>query len=127
MKRSDYQAVVKDLADALKMNWAYGVEFVEVDPKILGTQSFANVENQAERKELEDLFSVDKTAFWACMAPQFSLVILFGMSSSCPFIPGLRLVQRREEVWESGSRETQGCKPPLRRRDRARGSPRRPH
>jgi hypothetical protein len=53
--------VVKDLADALKMNWAYGVEFVEVDPKILGTQSFANVENQDERKELEELFSVDKT------------------------------------------------------------------
>jgi endonuclease/exonuclease/phosphatase family metal-dependent hydrolase len=60
MKRSDYRAVVKDLADALKMNWAYGVEFVEVDPKILGTQSFAAVENQDERKELEDLFSVDK-------------------------------------------------------------------
>jgi endonuclease/exonuclease/phosphatase family metal-dependent hydrolase len=60
MKRSDYRDVVKDLADALKMNWAYGVEFVEVDPKILGTQSFANVENQDERKELEDLFSVDK-------------------------------------------------------------------
>ena len=61
MKRSDYRAVVKDLAAALKMNWAYGVEFVEVDPKILGTQSFANVENQDERKELEELFSVDKT------------------------------------------------------------------
>jgi endonuclease/exonuclease/phosphatase family metal-dependent hydrolase len=61
MKRSDYRAVVKDLAEALKMNWAYGVEFVEVDPKILGTQSFANVENQDERKELDDLFSVDKT------------------------------------------------------------------
>ena len=60
MKRSDYRAVVKELADALKMNWAYGVEFVEVDPKILGTQSFANVENQGERTELEDLFSVDK-------------------------------------------------------------------
>jgi endonuclease/exonuclease/phosphatase family metal-dependent hydrolase len=61
MKRSDYRAVVKDLADALKMNWAYGVEFVEVDPKMLGLQSFANVKNQDERKELEDLFSVDKT------------------------------------------------------------------
>ncbi len=60
MKRSDYRAVVKDLADALKMNWAYGVEFVEVDPKILGTQSFAKVENPQERKELEDLFSADK-------------------------------------------------------------------
>ncbi len=61
MKRSDYQAVVKQLAGALRMNWAYGVEFVEVDPKILGTQSFAKVENETERKELEDLFSVDKT------------------------------------------------------------------
>jgi endonuclease/exonuclease/phosphatase family metal-dependent hydrolase len=61
MKRSDYRAVVKDLADALKMNWAYGVEFVEVDPKVLGTQSFANVENESERKELDELFSTDKT------------------------------------------------------------------
>jgi hypothetical protein len=60
MKRSDYQAVVKVLADALKMNWAYGVEFIEVDQKVLGLQSFANVENADERKELEELFSVDK-------------------------------------------------------------------
>jgi endonuclease/exonuclease/phosphatase family metal-dependent hydrolase len=60
MKRSDYRAVVKDLADALKMNWAYGVEFAEVDPKVLGTQSFAAVENQTERKELDELFSTDK-------------------------------------------------------------------
>ena len=51
---------MKDLAETLKMNWAYGVEFIEVDPKVLGTQSFANVKNEAERKELEDLFSVDK-------------------------------------------------------------------
>jgi len=60
MKRTDYQAVVKELADALKMNWAYGVEFIEVDPKVLGLQSFANVKNETERKELEQLFSVDK-------------------------------------------------------------------
>jgi len=39
---------------------ASGVEFVEVDPKVLGTQSFANVENEAERKELDELFSTDK-------------------------------------------------------------------
>jgi endonuclease/exonuclease/phosphatase family metal-dependent hydrolase len=60
MKRTDYRPVVKDLADALKMNWAYGVEFIEVDPKVLGMQSFASVKNEAERKELEDLYSVDK-------------------------------------------------------------------
>jgi len=61
MKRSDYKAVVKELGDALKMNWVYGVEFVEVDPKILGTQSFADVKDEAERKELDDLFSVDRS------------------------------------------------------------------
>jgi len=61
MKRSDYRAVIKDLGNALKMNWAYGVEFVEVDPKVLGTQSFAKVENETERKELDKLFSTDKT------------------------------------------------------------------
>jgi endonuclease/exonuclease/phosphatase family metal-dependent hydrolase len=60
MKRTNYQAVVKELADALKMNWAYGVEFVEVDPKVLGRQSFASVKNETERKEIEQLFSVDK-------------------------------------------------------------------
>ncbi len=65
MKRSDYRAVVKDLADALKMNWAYGVEFVEIDPKVLGTQSFANVENEAERKDLDELFSTDKARLLA--------------------------------------------------------------
>jgi hypothetical protein len=42
------------------MNWAYGVEFIEVDPKVLGLQSFANVKNETEGKELEVLFSVDK-------------------------------------------------------------------
>jgi endonuclease/exonuclease/phosphatase family metal-dependent hydrolase len=60
MKRTDYQAVVKELADSLKMNWAYGVEFVEVDPKVLGRQSFADVKDETERKELEDEFSVDQ-------------------------------------------------------------------
>jgi endonuclease/exonuclease/phosphatase family metal-dependent hydrolase len=60
MKRSDYRAVAKELAEALKMNWAYGVEFVEVDPKVLGRQSFANVKNAEERKEVEALYSVDQ-------------------------------------------------------------------
>ena len=57
MQRTDYRVVVKELADALKMNSAW---FVEVDPKVLGLQSFATVKDEAERKELENLFSVDK-------------------------------------------------------------------
>jgi endonuclease/exonuclease/phosphatase family metal-dependent hydrolase len=65
MKRTDYQAVIKELGDALRMNWAYGVEFVEVDPKVLGTQSFADVKDETERKEVEELFSVDKSRLLA--------------------------------------------------------------
>lgn len=61
MKRTDYKAVVKELGDALNMNWAYGVEFVEVDPKMLGLQSFADVKDEAKRRELEKLFSVDQS------------------------------------------------------------------
>jgi hypothetical protein len=61
MKRTDYRAVVKELGDALNMNWAYGVEFVEVDPKVLGRQSFADVKDEGKRKELEELFSVDQS------------------------------------------------------------------
>ncbi|HWY69194.1 MAG TPA: endonuclease/exonuclease/phosphatase family protein [Terriglobales bacterium] len=60
MKRTEYRAVVKELGDALNMNWAYGVEFVEVDPKVLGRQSFADVKDEVKRKELEELFSVDQ-------------------------------------------------------------------
>ena len=74
MKRTDYRVVVKELADALKMNWAYGVEFVEVDPKVLGLQSFANVKDEAERKELENLFSVDKPSTVRSLCSNVSIV-----------------------------------------------------
>lgn len=60
MKRTDYKAVVKELADTLNMNWTYGVEFVEVDPKVLGLDSFEGVKDEAKRKELQELFSVDQ-------------------------------------------------------------------
>ena len=128
MKRSDYRAVVKDLADALKMNWAYGVEFVEVDPKILGTQSFANVENQDERKELEDLFSVDKTR----------LLGLHGTAILSRYpLRDVKLVpfQYQAYDWYNGEKKygsieagkRKGASLALRRRDRTRGAPRRPY
>jgi hypothetical protein len=40
MKRTDYRNVAADLAAALRMNYAYGVEFVEVDPIALGREEF---------------------------------------------------------------------------------------
>jgi len=42
--RTDYRDVARDLAKALNMNYAYGVEFLEVDPMNLGL----------EKVELED-------------------------------------------------------------------------
>ena len=40
MRRTDYRNVAADLASALRMNYAYGVEFVEIDPIALGLEKF---------------------------------------------------------------------------------------
>ena len=48
MKRTDYRNVIADLATALQMNYAYGVEFVEVDPIALGIEKFEGVEDVDE-------------------------------------------------------------------------------
>ena len=40
MRRTDYRNVAEDLASTLGMNYAYGVEFVEVDPIALGLEKF---------------------------------------------------------------------------------------
>jgi endonuclease/exonuclease/phosphatase family metal-dependent hydrolase len=50
LKRSDYRHVAQELAAALGMNYAFGVEFVEVDPLTLGIDQLEGdeVENRAE-------------------------------------------------------------------------------
>jgi endonuclease/exonuclease/phosphatase family metal-dependent hydrolase len=60
VKRSQYREVVRELARTLNMNWAYGVEFLEIDPKQLGTDTFAEVEDPQARAELLEQFRVDK-------------------------------------------------------------------
>ena len=60
LKRTHYRAVVRDIARMLNMNWAYGVEFLEIDPKQLGTETFKSVEDEKTRKELLEEFRVDK-------------------------------------------------------------------
>jgi endonuclease/exonuclease/phosphatase family metal-dependent hydrolase len=52
MKRSGYRAVIEELGDALDMNWAYGTEFVEIDPVVLGTESFDDIADPEERARL---------------------------------------------------------------------------
>jgi endonuclease/exonuclease/phosphatase family metal-dependent hydrolase len=60
VKRTDYREIVRELAETLHMNWAYGVEFLEIDSKQLGTDTFEEVGNEKDRQQLLNEFKVDK-------------------------------------------------------------------
>lgn len=60
VKRTQYREVIRELGNTLHMNWAYGVEFLEIDSKQLGTDTFDDKESEQERQQLLDLFHVDK-------------------------------------------------------------------
>ena len=60
LKRTDYRNIVRDLASALQMNYAFGVEFVEVDPLNLGTETFEG-ESSADKTEMVEHLAVDKS------------------------------------------------------------------
>lgn len=62
MKRTNYRNVAADLATALHMNYAYGVEFVEVDPISLGTEEFEEVSSE-DRAKLKTQITVDKSRY----------------------------------------------------------------
>lgn len=60
VKRTQYREVIKELGDSLHMNWAYGVEFLEIDSKQLGTDTFDDNEDEEARQQLLEQFHVDK-------------------------------------------------------------------
>jgi endonuclease/exonuclease/phosphatase family metal-dependent hydrolase len=60
VKRTEYRNVVRELAETLNMNWAYGVEFLEIDSKQLGTDTFDDGESEQSRQQLLEVFKVDK-------------------------------------------------------------------
>lgn len=60
VKRTQYKEVVRELAQTLDMNWAYGVEFLEIDSKQLGLDTFDDGENEESRQQLLEEFKVDK-------------------------------------------------------------------
>jgi endonuclease/exonuclease/phosphatase family metal-dependent hydrolase len=62
MRRTDYRNVAGDLAAALRMNYAYGVEFVEVDPIALGREQFEELPPE-DRAKLASEISVDQTRY----------------------------------------------------------------
>ena len=60
VERTQYREVVRELGETLNMNWAYGLEFLEVDSKQLGTDTFDYVEDKQSREQLLEEFKVDK-------------------------------------------------------------------
>ena len=62
MKRTEYRNVAAELAAALGMNYAYGVEFVEVDPIALGLEKFAELSAQ-DRTKLASEISIDRARY----------------------------------------------------------------
>jgi endonuclease/exonuclease/phosphatase family metal-dependent hydrolase len=63
MKRTEYRDVARDLAAALHMNYAYGVEFVEVDPVFaLGTEQVHLPDPQQDARLQQDL-QVDRARY----------------------------------------------------------------
>lgn len=62
MKRTEYRNVAADLAAALRMNYAYGVEFVEVDPIALGREEFEELSPE-DKAKLKAQIAVDQTRY----------------------------------------------------------------
>ena len=62
MRRTDYRDVAADLAAALGMNYAYGVEFVEVDPIALGLEKFEELTPE-ERANLLPEINIDQARY----------------------------------------------------------------
>jgi endonuclease/exonuclease/phosphatase family metal-dependent hydrolase len=60
LRRTDYRNVARELAAALQMNYAYGVEFVEVDPLTLGTETLEG-ETSRDKDEMVKNLAVDKS------------------------------------------------------------------
>jgi len=60
--RTDYRDVARDLAKGVNMNYAYGVEFLEVDPLNLGLEKVVMEEKEAEA-DIQKSFDVDKSRY----------------------------------------------------------------
>lgn len=60
--RTDYRDVAGDLAKALNMNYAYGVEFLELDPLDLGLEK-VELEDKEAQADIQKSFDVDKSRY----------------------------------------------------------------
>ena len=60
--RTDYRDVARELAQALHMNYAYGVEFLEVDPLNLGLEQ-VEMNDKAAQDDIQKSFQPDKQRY----------------------------------------------------------------
>jgi len=60
--RTDYRDVGRELAQALQMNYAYAVEFLEIDPLNLGLEK-VNMEDKAAQEDVQKSFEPDKSRY----------------------------------------------------------------
>lgn len=60
LKRTNYRNVAKELATAMQMNYVFAVEFAEVDPLTLGTETLEG-ETSADKAKMIENLAVDKT------------------------------------------------------------------
>ena len=60
--RTDYRNVARELAQALKMNYAYAVEFLEIDPLDLGLEK-VTVEDKEAQEDIQKSFEPDKSRY----------------------------------------------------------------
>ena len=93
VKRTGYREIVRELGKALNMNWAYGVEFLEIDPKQLGTDQFNDGEEKATQEQLVEEFSVDKGRLRALHGSAVLSRYPIRSARIVPFTVGIRLVQ----------------------------------
>jgi endonuclease/exonuclease/phosphatase family metal-dependent hydrolase len=60
--RTDYRDVARELAQSLKMNYAYAVEFLEIDPLNLGLEK-VNMEDKAAETDIQKSFEPEKSRY----------------------------------------------------------------
>jgi endonuclease/exonuclease/phosphatase family metal-dependent hydrolase len=60
--RTGYRNVARELAQALNMNYAYAVEFLELDPLNLGLEK-VNMEDKTAQEDIQKSFEPDKSRY----------------------------------------------------------------
>ena len=125
--RTDYRNVARELAQALKMNYAYAVEFLEIDPLNLGLEK-VNLEDKAAQEDIQKSFEVDKSRYLGLhgTAVLSRYPIRKATVRSLPVCYDWFLGEKKE-ISKLESVEADGGQPRIHGENCARGSPRRPY